>query len=436
MRGVPGRLTHALTCLALLTLISGGLCVAAAPAPQASQADAVDADEGAAGVGMAGLYGAYDMQREASGTSWQPDSTPMQGIHSMQGPWMTMLHGFIDGIYDDQGGPRGNSQTFSTSMLMFMGRRELTDGAFGFRLMVSADPLMGPSGYPLLFQTGETADGRVPLIDRQHPHNLLMELAASYSRDLTAASSVFVYAGLPGEPALGPTTFMHRLSAEDNPEAPLTHHWLDSTHVTFGVVTAGYVWRRFKLDASAFNGREPDENRYSIQLRSLDSYSARLTYNATPDLSMQVSSGRLASPEQLEPTVSVRRTTASISGNLEGPWEWWQTTLALGRNTPSQGPASDGWLLESAIRLAASQTVFARAERVAKDELFLPGAPLYGGNFTINELSVGYIYDFLHLSALSLGVGGLLSEYSYPPALNAAYGYRPTSFMLFVRARL
>jgi hypothetical protein len=390
---------------------------------------------GAAPMSMSGFYGPYGMQREASGTSWQPDSTPQPGLNAMRGAWMTMLDGFADGIYDDQGGPRGNTQTFSTSMLMFMALRALDAGACGGRFMISGDPLMGPSGYPLLFQTGETANGRVPLIDRQHPHNLLMEVAAACSRDLSAVSSLYLYAGPVGEPALGPPVFMQRLSGMDNPEAPLTHHWLDSTHVTFGVVTAGYVWRQFKLEGSAFNGREPDENRYSIQLRPLDSWSARLAYNPTRDLSLQVSSGRLASPEQLEPDVSERRTTASASYNAP-LFEWWQTTLAWGRNTPSQGPASNGWLLESALRIAPAHTFFGRLERVAKDELFLPASPLYGGNFTINKLSLGYICDFARFARVNFGVGGLVSEYSFPAALNQAYGYRPTSFMLFVRARL
>jgi hypothetical protein len=387
-------------------------------------------------AGMSGLYGRYDMTRESSGTSWQPDSTPMAGIHAMQGAWMTMAHGYLDAIYDDQGGARGDSQTFSTSMLMLMARRELDDGAFGMHLMVSAEPLMGASGYPLLFQTGETADGRTPLIDRQHPHNLLMEAAATYSRDLAPGGSMFVYAGPAGEPALGPGAFMHRLSGEDNPEAPITHHWLDSTHVTFGVVTVGYVWQQWKLDASAFNGREPDQHRYDLELRPLDSYSARLTFNPARDWSMQVSTGRLASPEQLEPDVAVRRTTASVSYNAPFPGEWWQTTLAWGRNAPSQGAASSAWLLESALKLTAAQTLFGRAEQVAKDELFLPGTALAGESFMIKKLSLGYIFDFARLQALTLGVGGLASAYGYPAALNPAYGYRPTSYMLFVRARL
>ncbi len=387
-------------------------------------------------MSMPGLYGPYPQSREASGTSWQPDSTPMAGWHQMGSTWNTMWHGMANLIYDDQGGPRGATKTFSNSMLMFIGRRELQYGAWGVRLMISADPLMGKNGYPELFQSGETADGVHPLIDRQHPHDLLMEAAATYSSNLSARSAVFAYAGIAGEPALGPPAFMHRFSGLDNPEAPLSHHWLDSTHVTYGVVTAGYVWDRVKLEASVFNGREPDQYRYDVDLRRLDSYSARLSYNALADLSVQVSYGRLASPEQLEPGVAVRRSTASISYNRMLSTVQWQTTLAFGRNDPSPGTSSDAWLLESALILEGAHTLFGRAERVEKDELFMPGQPLYGQMFTIDSLSLGYIYDFKHQALPRLGVGGLVSVYRYPAVLDASYGAGPVSTMLFLRIKL
>jgi hypothetical protein len=406
------------------------LGVYAATAPAAEQPAGADMS-----MPMAALLGPYSMTREGSGTSWAPDSTPMSGLMNMYGPWSGMIHGFANLIYDNQGGPRGDTQTFSNSMLMLMARRELTDGAFGLRLMLSGDPFMGKRGYPLLFQTGETADGTTPLIDRQHPHDLLMEAAATYSHDFQPHSSAFLYVGLPGEPALGPEAFMHRLSGMDNPEAPLSHHWLDSTHVAWGVVTGGYTWSLLKLETSAFNGREPDQFHYNIETRGLDSYSVRATMNPSANLSMQVSAGRLMGPEQLQPSVNVRRTTASITYNAPLA-SWWQTTFAFGHNSPSQGAGSQAWLLESALKLGLTHTVFARAERVGKDELFLPGQALYGPTYTIEKLSVGYIHDFVQLGALNLGLGGLVSTYSYPAVLNAAYGYRPTSFMVFVRARL
>ncbi len=416
----PARQPHArrsLLFIALLVLAHGA----------AAEEDTADA--------MAGLFGSYTMAREGSGTSWRPDSTPMAGLMAMRGPWSGMVEGFAQLIYDDQGGPRGSTQTFSTGMLMLMARRELSAGALGLHLMLSADPFMGKFGYPLLFQTGETADGKTPLIDRQHPHDLLMEAAVSYSRELTARASAFLYLGLPGEPALGPEAFMHRLSGIDNPEAPITHHWLDSTHISWGVVTGGYTWQALKLEFSGFNGREPDQFHYNIETRALDSYAVRATVNASANLSVQASFGRLASPEELEPNISVRRSTLSATYNA--PFgQWWQSTFAFGRNVPSQGAASNAWLAETALRPADAHTVFARFERVGKDELFLAGQPLYGDMFTIEKLSVGYIYDFMRLGAARAGIGGLISTYSFSAALNTTYGSRPTSFMLFVRTRL
>jgi hypothetical protein len=221
----------------------------------------------------------------------------------------------------------------------------------------------------------------------------------------------------------------------DNPQAPLAHHWLDSTHISWGVVTGGYTFNDIKLEASVFNGREPDQNRYDIEVRRLDSYAARVSYNPTRDWSLQGSFARLASPEQLHPRVSVRRTTASASYNAPLALSW-QTTFAWGRNDPSTGQPSNAWLLESALRLTSAHTLFGRLERVGKDELFLPGSSLHDRTFTINSLSLGYIYDFAHLQALRLGVGALMSTYSYPMLLNTAYGERPLSFMVFMRARL
>jgi hypothetical protein len=195
------------------------------------------------------------------------------------------------------------------------------------------------------------------------------------------------------------------------------------------------VLGKLKLEASAFNGREPDQNHYTIETGHLDSYAARISWNLGSAWSLQVSSGHLVSPEQLQPTINVQRTTASVSYNAP-IGQWWQTTLAFGRNVPTAGAASDGWLLESAALLTPSDTVFARLERVGKDELFLPGAALYGRTFSINALSVGYIRDFAHLMGVRFGVGGLIGSYSYPEELDASYGERPVSFLVFVRARL
>ncbi len=385
------------------------------------------------GMSMHGALGNYSMMRDASGTSWQPDSTPMDAIHGTLDSWSTMIHGNADLIYDNQGGARGDTKTFSNSMLMGMAQRPLDTGTLTLRAMVSLDPLMGKSGYPLLLQSGETADGVHPLIDRQHPHDLFMELAGTYSAPL-GDGSAFIYAGYPGEPALGPATFMHRFSGMDNPEAPIGHHWEDSTHVTFGVATLGYVWQDWKLESSIFNGREPNQYRWNFDPLRLDSESVRLSWNPDPNWSLQISWGNIHSPEQLEPNVNQRRLSASASYNLAIAGGNWQTTFVWGQNDNSPGTISNAFLLESTFAWGR-HTLFARAEEVRKDELFEPPSALGGEAFDVGKLSAGYIYDIPVAEHVKFGLGGLASLYDIPNPAKTAYG-DPVSYMLFARVKL
>lgn len=380
-------------------------------------------------MGMTGALGPYPVAREASGTSWVPDASGMHGLHYMPGGWMVMVHGYADLVFDRQGGDRGDDKVFVPSMLMAMGQRSLGPGTWGLSAMLSLDPTMGKKGYPLLFQTGETADGVTPLVDRQHPHDAFMELATTYSVRI-GGGSVFGYAGLPGEPALGPTTFMHRASGMALPEAPLAHHWLDSTHVTFGVVTLGATWGGFKLEGSAFNGREPDENRWNIETRRLDAWSGRFAWNPSREWSAQVSYGYLPSPEQLEPDVALHRTTASASTvqELAGGGTW-STTLALGINREQQ-ENHPAWLLESTRRFAGPWSAFGRLE-VLENEHLVEGDPM-----TIGKLSAGGSYRLGKLDRLAFDLGALVSLYRVPSKLEDDYGEHPVSGMVFVRTSL
>lgn len=409
---------------------------AAPPASATSEADHQGHGDHAGHGGMRGLLGPYPMTRDGSGTSWLPDSAPMSGIHGQVGDWSTMFHGYAFAVYDDQGGGRGDTKSFTASMFMASAQRQAAGGTLGLRGMFSLDPTMGKGGYPLLFQTGETADGTHPLIDRQHPHDFVMELAGIYSRPMDEDSSWFLYGGLAGEPALGPPAFMHRFHGMANPEAPLTHHWLDATHITFGVITAGVTWQGWKLEASTFHGREPDEQRWNLDMGKLDSASARLTWNPTRNWSLQVSHGYIESPEQLEPEISVRRTTASATHDADIALGHWQTTLAWGRNDKDPGDATDGWLLESALKVRNAHTVFARYEHVQKDELFDHHDARHGQTFTVDKLSVGYMYDFYRVKYATFAIGGLVSGHRVPEALESVYGTDPTSYMVYVQARL
>ena len=423
-----------------------------APSPEDQSGDDMQGMEGMPGMAgmdhskheMHAVLGPYSMTREASGTSWQPDSAPHGGLHRMTGPWELMTHGYAMVVHDDQKGPRGDTRTFSETMWMGMANRPLGPGRLGLRAMVSAEPwTIGKAGYPLLLQTGETANGVTPLVDRQHPHDLFMELSGSYSVPLgsdTADSSAFLYLGLPGEPALGPPAFMHRFSGLDNPEAPLAHHWLDSTHVTFGVATLGWVRGPWKLEGSVFTGREPDQNRTDLESPKMDSWSVRVSFNPAPDWALQASYGHLHSPEQLAPEVDTDRATLSAIYNRPLADGNWQTTLAWGRNARDPGTTTDAWLLESAAS-RGRHTLFGRAERQGNDELFghgiAAGGPDRAGEvFTVGKLSLGYIYDVISTESGKLGLGALGSVALIPGELKDVYGNRPVSWLGFVRVRV
>jgi hypothetical protein len=391
--------------------------------------------------GMPGLIWPA-MSQESSGTAWQPRSTPMPSpmIHIMSDDWMWMAHGWAYLVYDHAGGDRGGDKTFSSNMAMIMGRRHLGPGVLGVRGMFSLEPAtIGKSGYPLLLQTGETANGRTHLIDRQHPHDLFMELAVSYALPVNETDRAYIYLGLPGEPALGPPTFMHRFSGMDNPEAPISHHWLDSTHITFGVATVGYTFNNLlNVEGSIFTGREPDQSRWDIETPKMDSQSVRITYNPTDDWSFQVSYGRINSPEQLEPQVDQQRITASATYNVPFGMNHennWQTTFAWGRNINDPGNTLDAFLIESAVNLNHTHTFFGRFENVQKDELFDELDALGGEIFRVNKLSIGYIYDFPESHGLQFGIGALGSIHFLPDDLEDVYGHNPTSYMLFGRVR-
>jgi len=394
--------------------------------------------------GMAGMrsmtsaaLGDYVMNREASGTSWQPDASPHTGLHIMSGDWMVMVHATINGVYDWQQGPRGDDKAFVSGMLMAMAKRDVGEkGTLQFRAMLSPEPFMGKSGFPELLATGETANGVTPLVDRQHPHDLFMELSGSYAYRLASKQSVFVYAGLPGEPAFGPPAFMHRLSIMDSPEAPISHHWLDSTHISMGVVTAGYVHDNWKLEVSRFRGREPDQHRFDIETPKLDSTAARISWNPSANWALQASWADQKSPEQLAPDENIRRWSASAIYTVPfGRGGYWSTTAAWGRRTSEHGDL-DGYALESAVRPNLDWTLFTRAERVATDELALPPGAR-GPVFTVGKISAGAVRDFTFTPHWSFGVGGLYAVNFVPAGLRASYGRsEPQGAMGFIRLKL
>ena len=400
---------------------------------QMNQINMATGGHGGHEMAMTGALGPYPMERESSGTAWQPDTSEHMGLHVMSGDWTLMAHGTLNLVYDQQSGPRGDDKAFASGMLMGMARRPLGNGILLFKAMVSPDPIMGKRGYPLLLASGETANGVDRLIDRQHPHDFFMELSASVSQNIGPKSSVFLYGGLPGEPAFGPPAFMHREAILDSPEAPISHHWLDSTHISFGVVTAGIVLDRVKLEVSRFNGREPDQRRWNIETGPLDSTAIRVSWNPTRTLSLQGSWGHFVDPEQLEPGVDQKRWSASaLWANEVAPGWKLAGTLAWGRKR-QEGHDDDAYVGEASLK-HAGWTLFGRGEMTENRELTNIGD---GPAYRVGKISLGAVRDFRVAEHLSLGAGGLFALNFVPEPLAPAYGRQnPTGAMGFVRLKL
>ncbi len=378
--------------------------------------------------------------RMGSGTSWIPDSSPMHAAHYMLGKWTVMLHGLGFFQYDRQGGPRGSNQVGLTNWVMGMATRQVSGGHLQVRAMLSAEPwTIGRRGYPLLLQTGETYKG-APLRDRQHPHDLFMELAALYERGIGRDVGISLYVAPVGEPALGPVAFPHRPSASADPLAPLSHHWQDGTHITFGVLTAGIFTRSAKLEASWFNGREPDENRTNFDYngRRLDSYSARLSVSPNPRWSLAAWYGYANGPEALHPDESLHRVGASLlTTQAVGTDGTWSSALIYGANDViGAAPPSHSLVLESNLDLGRNG-FFARAEYVRKsaDDLVIPSVPPETA-YDVTALVLGYLREVGRVAGLEAGLGLRGSVDFVPSGLRSEYdGRTPAGVAVYLRLR-
>jgi hypothetical protein len=379
-----------------------------------------------------------------SGTSWQPASGPMHMQHWTKGDWLLMFHYNLVVAVNRQGGPRGVTKFESANWFMPMAYHKLGKGTLQLRGMFSAEPFtFPPGGSPLLFQTGETYKGE-PLIDRQHPHDLFMELSAQYTLPLGERGTWFTYFGYPGEPALGPVAFPHRMSASENPSATLAHHLQDSTHISFGVLTTGFTYRWFKLEGSIFNGREPDENRYDFDSHKWNSRSARLWFMPNSNWAFQISHGFLRSPEGQEPNADVRRTTASVQYNRPFNRGNWASALVWGRNhLTDHGEIrnTNSYTAESTVQFLDKNYLYTRLELVDKDELLrdsdraLLGITEHHPSFRIGGYTFGGVRDLWTTDKVQLGIGSDLTFYSTPSILDRIYGNNPVSWKLFLRVR-
>lgn len=380
-----------------------------------------------------------------SGTSAEPDSTPAPMWMTMRGDWMLMFHGNAFVADTQQTSPRGSDKLFSTNWWMPMAQRELGPGQLTLRTMLSLEPAtVTDRQYPLLFQQGETAYGN-PIVDGQHPHDFVMELAALYDARLRDKTLLSFYAAPVGDPAIGPVAYPHRISAMENPVATLGHHQEDSTHISDDVVTLGVTHGWLRAEASGFHGREPNEHRWQVQQGAIDSWSTRVTVQPGQNWSGQVSYGRLHSPEQLFPKEDQARTTASAMYNRTlGGKEWgnWASTVAWGRTRSLQdNVVQNSYLLESTVRFAKAKYAWTRIEDVDRTtELLLGERPPPAGfeeepAGRVQAYTFGYDRDVRAPPHWETAFGAQVTAYTVGSRLRPVYGSDPMGVVVFLRLR-
>ena len=382
-------------------------------------------------------------QHATSGTDTEPNSTPLEMLMRKEGTWMLMFHGevFLNEI--QQTGPRGADKVFSTNWFMPMAQRNLGRGTLTLRTMLSLEPAtVSAQRYPELFQQGETAFGK-PIVDGQHPHDFFMELAALYDYKLNEKTMLSFYLAPVGDPAMGPPAYPHRASASEDPVAPLGHHFEESTHIASDVITLGLTHRNFRLEASGFHGREPDEDRWDIDSGKIDSWSARFTANPGQNWSLQYSIAQLHSPEAVSPLEDIRRMTASVMYNRAIHRGNWASLLLWGRNQSLRdGNVGNAYLLESTLKFLDRNHAWMRIENADRTNDLLRGENPLPPGFTeryftrVQSYTAGYEREVGHIPHVSTALGAQATWCGIPDTLRATYGAHPVGIVAFLRLQL
>jgi hypothetical protein len=392
------------------------------------------------GMNQAGGF----LMGQASGTSMNPQSWPMPMLMLNPDGWSLMFMGQAFLVDTQETGPRGHDKFYAPNWGMFAASHDLGGGSFLFQMMLSLDPAsITDRRYPELFQTGETAFGK-PLVDAQHPHDFIMGLGIHYAHPLGENTMLQFYFAPVGDPALGPVAFPHRASADELPQATLSHHWQDSTHIANEVLTAGILLHnKVRLEASGFYGTEPNENRWNIDYGPINSWSTRLSVFPTQNWMAQFSVGRIAKPERQSPG-DVVRATASIHYTRPMQGSSWSTSLIWGRNHQTLDHRNlNSYLLESVAPYRRKNFFTGRIELVDKDELFSDQPELEaqlartaGSTFRIGAYTAGYTRDIGVFHKMETGIGANVTTYTMPAAIQPYYGNHPVSVNIYARFRL
>ncbi len=371
------------------------------------------------------------LSMEGSGTSWQPESSSMPFYIINSGGWSYYVRGSVFPRYTNQARRRGRSKFDAPNW--FLGQAQTNVGLkseISFRGILSFERITeGRNGYPLLLQTGSTIH-YVPAADRQHPNDFISELSSTFSTSMSDKSTAFFYIGYPGEPAVGPPAFYLRQSSRYIPDAPIGLQWQDASRVSFGVITLGMTFNKFKIEGSVFNGNRPDENRYGFDKLKLNSYGGRFSYNPISNLALQLSAGKIK--DEFSPGLNLTRTTASVlyTARLNSSASW-ASSFIWGENNINITGRQESFLSESNLNFR-DFAVYARLEFVQKTMGELGITENFNQKLWLGEFTAGLDKEFSISNSINFAIGFQGTLYGIPHELSAYYGNHPASYEVYL----
>lgn len=375
---------------------------------------------------------------------WDYSSGSCKPLNKGKPAKMWMLHGNAFLVQTLAEGPRGRSEFAVPNMIMgdvgsTVGERHYLN----VNLMMTFEKWTFPKrGYPELLQIGEHDGEDQPYIDAQHPHSSpIMGLTLSDTiRIGEGKDHLRIFFAPRGQPTDGPIAFMHRPTGMVNPDAPLGHHvGQDVAHITSTVFGASLALGRTRVEASTFNGAEPESTKVDLPLGKLNSYSARLIYKFSQDWSAMVSAAQLKDPEPHDPDITkVERYSASLYGQhqMSSGWMFHNTTIFglvnfYDRISALRSVLHEFWLHQKDV----PHNFWGRVEFVerAPAQLGILGNANSLGPKWVTALTAGYTHDLRHFNFGTVGLGTSITKNFIPSEFENSYGGDPISGRIFIQ---
>lgn len=326
-------------------------------------------------------------------------------------------------------GLRGQTRVTGPGSLMLMYENSLSyRNTLRIDLMGSAEQAtVGKIGTPQLLQSEN--------LDAMHAHDTIMALefrdtvkfGTSENQKLT-----FLFAPR-GAAAVGPVPYMHRPSAEGNPDSPLGHNLQDGFHDVSTVFGVGFRSRRTFIEATRFSGKAV---KWPLPLHHSDSFGVRVTQGIDDHTDVGASYADVLTPDDAGGAQHERFVSAWIASNYITSRGTLKSSIIWGQ-LRSSGHASQNSFLAEAVLQRRFDNIFGRAEilQITPEQLSLVQFPGSERLRWVKAVTLGYERALLKRGYFSLFAGGSLTKDFVPRSFERDYGPRLGGAKIFLRLR-